>query len=99
METQKACAVFVLESTIEDLLAANTYLSIICFSFGTAAGKRETTAPCAELRTTRKYSLDLLDSFHFVVPNVTTEQVAVLPVEAAAERIAEAHGADLRPAT
>jgi len=41
------------------------------------------------------YSLDLLDRFHLVVTDVATPEVVVGAVEAALERVPEAHGADL----
>ncbi len=41
------------------------------------------------------HSLDLLDGFHLVVPDVAAPEVVVRPVEAALERVPEAYCTDL----
>jgi len=45
------------------------------------------------------HSLDLLDRFHFEIPDVTTVEIVIGPVEAATPRVAEALGADFGQAT
>lgn len=67
------------------------------FCFWPSCGKQQ--PHFAEFQRLSINLLDLLDRFNLVVPNVAAEHIAVLPVEATAEGVAEAQSADLRLAT